>query len=219
MNLGLTVALIVAATGYPLLTIVRKSSKKKLLPTRYLLPEGYIGWVRVEYNIDLALPSPIEDGHCVLKIPECGILATSSELEYSRVADDYYYYSDRGRRPLCSNSGDTGSMIWGEAMLVASDAGKAQASKFRNVLCGNTIPVQQTTGESWSARKPETFIHSYSTLRSSAFVNLPFSVTPVLDYGSSRTAISPGVAPGIDVLPPSNCSGAVRPHFVIHLRV
>ena len=111
MSLVMTVALIVAATGYPLVTIVRKSPKKKLLPTRYLLPEGYIGWVRIEYNIDRALPLPIEDAHCVLRIPEIGILATSSELDYSRVADDYYYYSDRDRSPLRSKSRDGASMI------------------------------------------------------------------------------------------------------------
>ena len=98
MSLVITVALIVAATGYPFLTIVRKSPKKKLLPTRYLLPEGYIGWVRVEYGIDRALPLPIEAAHCVVRIPECGVLATSSELDYTRVAATSLALEQLGRR-------------------------------------------------------------------------------------------------------------------------
>ena len=177
MSLVLTVGLIVAATGYPLLTIVRKSPKKKLLPTRCLLPDGYIGWVRVEYGIDRALPLPIEAAHCIIKIPECGVLATSSELDYTRVADDYYYYSDRERRPLSSDNWDGSSMIWGEAMLVTQDAGSAQASKSGTFFVGTRSQYRKqraNLGQPGNLRLASTA--PVPVLRSSLFVNLPGSV-------------------------------------------
>ena len=178
MSLVITVALIVAATGYPFLTIVRKSPKKKLLPTRYLLPEGYIGWVSVEYGIDRALPLPIEPAHCVVRIPDCGVLATSSELDYTRVADDYYYYSDRERRPLRSNSWDGGSMIWGEAMLVTQAAGSAQASRSGTFFVGTRSQYRKqraNLGQAGNLRLSSTV--PAPVLRSSPFINLPRSVT------------------------------------------
>jgi len=177
MSLLIAVALIVAATGYPLLTIVRKSPKKKLLPIRYLLPEGYIGWVRVEYSIDRALPLPVEAAHCVVKIPESGVLVTSSKLDYTRVVDDYYYYSDRERRPLPSNSCDGSSMIWGEAMLVTQDAGSAQACSYRTFFVGTRSQYRKRVanlGQAGNLRLASTA--PLPVLRSSLFMNLAGSV-------------------------------------------
>ena len=181
MTLVITVALIVAATGYPLLTIVRKSPRKKLLPTRYLLPEGYIGWVRIEYNIDQALPLPIEDAHCLLRIPECGILATSTELDYSRAADDYYYYSDSDRSPLRSNSWEAGSMIWGEAILVTQNAGSQQFSKSVTFFVGTLSQYrkqQANLGQPGNLKLSSTA--TAPVLRSSLVVNLPGFVNQCL---------------------------------------
>ena len=49
---------------------------------RFLIPEGYRGWVRVEFEIPGAPPLPTEAGQTVIKIPPSGLLRTSSPEQY-----------------------------------------------------------------------------------------------------------------------------------------
>ncbi|MBW2646224.1 MAG: hypothetical protein JRE23_08615 [Deltaproteobacteria bacterium] len=66
---------------------------------RYYFPELYRGWVCVHYNIEGAPQLPIEDGYLVHKIPENGLLVTSSapRLAEPQRSEDYYY-SNKGVR-------------------------------------------------------------------------------------------------------------------------
>lgn len=84
-------------------------------PSRLLVPEGYIGWVRIDYNLSGAPPLTFEDGHYLLKIPESGFLKTSTAFEGGFSAkDDYFYYSDDERTALDSWN-DEVRMVWGGA--------------------------------------------------------------------------------------------------------
>lgn len=67
---------------------------------RYLVPDGYVGWVRVDFNVRDASPLPVEDSFHILKIPKTGRLRTSTEDEYGIVGDEYYYYCRDNRRRL-----------------------------------------------------------------------------------------------------------------------
>jgi hypothetical protein len=70
-------------------------------PSRYLLPEGYVGWVRIDFKVVDAQPVPVEGGYPLYKIPQSGILQTSSEFEYGMgPPDEYYYYSGDSRRQV-----------------------------------------------------------------------------------------------------------------------
>jgi hypothetical protein len=82
-------------------------------PDKYLIPDGYVGWVLIEYEVKGAPRSPIEDGYHLFKIPHNGHLKTSSPLEYGSATDEYYYVSTKGRQRLDSWSGwDSKMMIW-----------------------------------------------------------------------------------------------------------
>ncbi len=63
----------------------------------FLLPEHYVGWVRVEYGVAGEQPLPLKDGHYVVAIPSSGFLRTSSPFEEG-YADDHYYTDVRGKR-------------------------------------------------------------------------------------------------------------------------
>jgi hypothetical protein len=65
---------------------------------RYYLPEKYAGWICESYNVDGAPPLAVEDGFLVHKIPDNGILATSSAPRLSPKADEYFYYNEKGMR-------------------------------------------------------------------------------------------------------------------------
>jgi hypothetical protein len=82
-------------------------------PAIYLFPEGYIGWVRVDYNVPGTPELPIENGRQVFRLPPAGLLRTSSKLEYSRGrVVEYFYYSKDSRRPLRETDFGKGGMIW-----------------------------------------------------------------------------------------------------------
>lgn len=76
-------------------------------PLTVLVPEGYTGWVRVEYNVASASPFSKEEGRRVLRIPPSGFARTSSSFEPGIEGDIYAYVSPDGKQtPL-----KTGEMI------------------------------------------------------------------------------------------------------------
>ena len=85
-------------------------------PLRFLIPEGYVGWVRIDFNVKDAPPFPVEDGFYVVKIPDTGRLRTS--LHDTRTKrDEFYYFADDTKYRLAITSQDPVGMIhqrfWG----------------------------------------------------------------------------------------------------------
>jgi hypothetical protein len=69
-------------------------------PYHYLIPDGYVGWVKVEFNVKNAPTLPFEDGHYIFKIPNSGLLQTSSDDEIGFADDKYFYVSGSNKRQL-----------------------------------------------------------------------------------------------------------------------
>jgi hypothetical protein len=83
-----------------------QNAEPRCLPMyRFLIPEGYIGWIRVDFNIKDAPPLPAEGDYLVFKIPPSGYLRTPAKYMCG-FPQDYYYYSENSRRQL-----DTKQMI------------------------------------------------------------------------------------------------------------
>lgn len=101
-------------------------------PMRFLIPEGYRGWVRVEFEVPGAPKLPIEAGENVLKIPSTGLLKTSSPEQYGWSKDDYFFYSGAGTIPL-SDSGSN-RLIWGK--LNGEASGLAGKRKYEDFFVG-----------------------------------------------------------------------------------
>ena len=91
------------------LTSCQETQRK---PGKYLIPDGYIGWVRIDFNVKDAPALPTDDGFYLLKIPPNGNLRTSTPEEYGTATDEYFYYSASDRKPLKSTGWDGGGMIW-----------------------------------------------------------------------------------------------------------
>ena len=104
----------------------RSSTQRSL---RFLIPEGYSGWVRVEFEIPGALPLPQDGGQTVVKIPSSGSLKTSSPEQYGWAKDSYAFYSSNSVQPL-PDSG-AGRLIWGKINGEASgSSGKRKYEEF-----------------------------------------------------------------------------------------
>lgn len=73
---------------------------QKILPYRFLIPEGYVGWIRVDFNVPGAPPLPIEDNFYIFKFSESGRLQTSSSDVVESRRNEFLYYSTDGTYPL-----------------------------------------------------------------------------------------------------------------------
>ena len=87
---------------------------------RYLIPDGYVGWLRIDYGVndahspgygvERALPLPVRDGVVVAEFPASGHLVTSSEMVSGSAADQYFYTAKGRLTPLSQAKGS--AMIW-----------------------------------------------------------------------------------------------------------
>ncbi len=102
--------------------------------SRFLIPQGYKGWVRVEFEVQGAPPLPMESGQYVLKIPSNGVLRTSSAEQYGWANDHYYYYSAQGVRAL-PDSGPA-ELIWGK--INGEESATSGKRKYEEFFVGTT---------------------------------------------------------------------------------
>ena len=78
-------------------------------PHKYLIPTGYVGWIRVNFNIKDAKPLQLEDGFLIFKIPHTGLLNTSSTSQIGWATDEYYLYDGDTLQKI----DDPRKYIWG----------------------------------------------------------------------------------------------------------
>lgn len=77
-------------------------------PVQYFIPNGYVGWIRIEYQIKKASPLPQRGGYLIAKIPSTGVLRTSSIEARGWAADEYYYVTAAGARQKLAVESPTG---------------------------------------------------------------------------------------------------------------
>jgi hypothetical protein len=78
----------------------------------YEIPEGYTGWVLIEFGRTNCQPLAERDGKRVFEIGHDGRFCTSSALE-SGWAKDAYFYVGRSRTAIPSTVSGGGGLIWG----------------------------------------------------------------------------------------------------------
>jgi hypothetical protein len=93
----------------------------RVRPSQFLIPEGYVGWVRVEYSVPGTPPLPIADGYYVIRIPANGRLKTSTKKDLGWADNQYYYVSGKTRQPLKEWEYGKDSMVWDNATSSAGD--------------------------------------------------------------------------------------------------
>lgn len=99
---------------------------------RFLIPQGYTGWIRIEFEVPGAPPLPMEGGEYVLRIPADGMLRTSSPEEYGWAQDQFYYDSADGLRRI-PDSGEA-SLIWGR--INGEALGASGKRKYEELFVG-----------------------------------------------------------------------------------
>jgi hypothetical protein len=99
-------------------------------PVRYLIPQGYVGWVTIKHGED-APPLGLKDGEYICRIPLSGGLDTSTEIEDGWAKDEYDYYREDGSLKVLPETGwGAGGMIWGGSVRFEQPQNGAKASNF-----------------------------------------------------------------------------------------
>lgn len=79
---------------------------------RFLIPESYTGWVRIDFEIEGTSSLPVKDGQTEVKIPTSGKLTTSSPEQFGIEKDRYFFYSGDTLKPVPKSG--AGRLIWGK---------------------------------------------------------------------------------------------------------
>lgn len=89
-------------------------------PRRFLIPDGYVGWLRVDYGVnaahapgygvDRAHPLPVQDGFLIYRFPPSGHIVTSSSLQEGWAKDEFFYVVNGKMTELSQAKGS--NMIW-----------------------------------------------------------------------------------------------------------
>ena len=103
-------------------------------PTRYLIPEAYVGWVKIKHGED-AGPLEMSNGKYICRIPVNGTLYTSSRPEDGWAKDEYFYYSGSGSlRELPETGWGKGGMIWAGHSEFQATQGGSMPARFTEVF-------------------------------------------------------------------------------------
>jgi hypothetical protein len=132
-----TVMLLVAAAAWFSIS-ARHATPRSL---RFFIPEGYSGWVRVEFEVPGAPALQSGAGQTALEIPSSGILQTSSPEQYGWARDYYYFRSSSGLRTI-PDSGPT-RLIWGKINGQAS--GSSGRRKYEEFFVGTEQQYRDQT--------------------------------------------------------------------------
>lgn len=94
--------------------------------SKFLIPDGYVGWVKVEFQVPGTPAVPIDGGRSTFRIPAHGLLQTSSAEHFGSNNDEYFYYAPGDLLRRLSSRGSSGRMVWAH---MNGQAGTAAASR------------------------------------------------------------------------------------------
>jgi hypothetical protein len=101
----------------------------------YEVPEGFTGWVFIEFENDGCPPLQNKDGKLVFHLGKDGRLCTSSKMEVGWAKDEYYYVGN-SRTVISGTAPGGGGLVWGGGNGTVQNAGKKK-KVFEIFFIGN----------------------------------------------------------------------------------
>ena len=108
---------------------------------RYLIPEGYVGWLRINYRIKEASPTPLEDGYNLFRFPDSGLMNTSSKGEEGFATDEYCYYLDSKRSAIPLSA--INLLVWGGVAFGSKTVSGQEPSSYEEFFVGTREQYEQ----------------------------------------------------------------------------
>lgn len=111
-------------------------------PCVYRIPEGFTGWVLIEFDQTNSPPLRENGGKLIFDIGRDGRLYTSSGLETGWARDEYYI--DNGSKKLSVSNWGGGGMIWGSSTGLSQVQG-ARGISYENFFVGTEEQFQKAS--------------------------------------------------------------------------
>ncbi|MBZ5605795.1 MAG: hypothetical protein LAO79_26140 [Acidobacteriia bacterium] len=111
-----------------LIVTLMTTSCRLRTPDLWVIPDGYEGWVKIDYIVRNAPPLPLQNGHRIIQVSLSGYVQTSSELQEGWASDQFQYANGT---PLHSTSWGEGGKVWGgmfESEIVCTETTKTSSS-------------------------------------------------------------------------------------------
>jgi hypothetical protein len=121
--------------------------------SKILIPDNYVGWVRIEFQVPGSQPVPIDRDRYVFTIPPDGVLKTSSPEKFGYGKDEYFYNSGSHPRSLPSQSAQD-RLIWGQ--INGEDVGPAGPHQYEEFFVGTAQQFKDQAGVKRASAPPET---------------------------------------------------------------
>lgn len=84
---------------------------KSRTPVDWSIPDGYEGWIKIDYNVRATPALLAVAGHRIIRVPASGYVQTSSDLESGWAFDRVRYQN--GEVLKASMAGE-GGLVWGD---------------------------------------------------------------------------------------------------------
>ena len=110
----------------------------------YEIPEGFTGWVLIEFSKTNCTPLAKKEGKLVFQIGSDGRFCTSTALE-SGWAKDAYYYIGKSRTKIQSTGWGGGGMIWGGSTGSVQQPGNMEKT-YANFFVGTEEQFKLAAG-------------------------------------------------------------------------
>ena len=95
--------------------LLSRTQNTNLPISKFLIPDGYVGWLRVEHDVECASPVPVESGTTIFRFTGTNVLETSSPMPEPAAERRYFYHSaDGSERDLAADYRNGNGMIWRE---------------------------------------------------------------------------------------------------------
>ena len=156
---------------------LKPAHDRRLLVSKFLIPEGYIGWLRVEYDVACFPSIPVEDGVRILRFAGSNVLETSSPMPEDAAERQYFSYAaDGSERNLAADYRNGNGMIWretpgsrgGNVYIFCRDRRTVQ-DPTTHWISASCLSVSGANRETSHNAFPSTGFASDSTLTSTAF--------------------------------------------------
>ncbi len=99
--------------------------------TKFLISQGYYGWIHVEYGIDGSPQLPVEQGSYLIKVSTTNHIVTSSLISNMH-RNEFFYYSKYGTKELrqsLKTSCGRDNMIWADFCSRTADENSPQSKE------------------------------------------------------------------------------------------
>ena len=119
--------------------------------SKFLIPDGYVGWVHIDFLVPNAPATPVENDQYVFHIGADGKLSTSSAERFGWANDEYFYAAAAGPKELATSARD-GRMIWGK---INGEKGEGEERRqYEEFFVGNEQQFRALAGSATSGATP-----------------------------------------------------------------